>query len=150
VQSEWIVFGEDDVWFTDDYPDVLLDHARRAGALVASGLPTRAFTFLGFLSKKTGARRKILSMLLAEGRTIVVYESPYRTGDLLADLAALAPDARVVIAREITKLHEEFVRGTAADLAARYASDRPKGEVTVVIAPADRDARGEDARESDA
>jgi len=119
-------------------------------ALVASGLPTRAFTFLGFLSKKTGARRKILSMLLAEGRTIVVYESPYRTGDLLADLAALAPDARVVIAREITKLHEEFVRGTAADLAARYASDRPKGEVTVVIAPADRDARGEDARESDA
>jgi 16S rRNA (cytidine1402-2'-O)-methyltransferase len=114
-------------------------------ALVASGLPTRAFTFLGFLSKKSGARQKMLATLLAEGRTIVVYESPYRTGDLLEDLAAIAPDARVVVARELTKVHEEFVRGTARDLAARYASLRPKGEVTVVIAPADRDARGADA-----
>ncbi len=118
-------------------------------ALVASGLPTRAFTFLGFLSKKSGARRKTLAALLAEGRTIVIYESPYRTGDLLADVAALAPDARVVVARELTKLHETFVRGTASELAARYASDRPKGEVTVVIAPADRDARGVDAGESE-
>ncbi|HUQ16898.1 MAG TPA: 16S rRNA (cytidine(1402)-2'-O)-methyltransferase [Candidatus Saccharimonadales bacterium] len=105
-------------------------------ALVASGLPTRAFTFLGFVSKKSGQRRKVLAPLLAEGRTIVIYESPYRTGDLLEDLAALAPDARVVVARELTKVHETFVRGTAVDLAARYASERPKGEVTVVIAPA--------------
>jgi 16S rRNA (cytidine1402-2'-O)-methyltransferase len=118
-------------------------------ALVASGLPTRAFTFLGFLSKKTKQRRAVLSKLLAEGRTIVVYESPYRTGDLLADLAAVAPDARVVVARELTKMHEEFVRGAATDLAARYASETPKGEVTVVIAPADRDARGEDAGEAE-
>ena len=119
-------------------------------ALVASGLPTRSFTFLGFVSKKSGARRKTLAALIAEGRTIVVYESPYRTGDLLADLAAVAPDARVVVARELTKIHETFVRGTARDLAARYAAERPKGEVTVVIAPADADARGEHAGESDA
>jgi 16S rRNA (cytidine1402-2'-O)-methyltransferase len=105
-------------------------------ALVASGLPTREFTFLGFLSKKTGKRMAALAALLAEGRTIVVYESPFRTGDLLADLAAIAPDARVVVARELTKIHETFVRGTASELAARYASERPKGEVTVVIAPA--------------
>ena len=105
-------------------------------ALVASGLPTREFTFLGFLSKKTGQRQRALAALLAEGRTIVVYESPYRTGDLLADLAAIAPEARVVVARELTKIHETFVRGTATELAARYASERPKGEVTVVIAPA--------------
>jgi 16S rRNA (cytidine1402-2'-O)-methyltransferase len=105
-------------------------------ALVASGLPTREFTFLGFLSKKTGKRTAALAALLAEGRTIVVYESPFRTGDLLADLAAIAPDARVVVARELTKIHETFVRGTASELAARYASERPKGEVTVVIAPA--------------
>jgi len=118
-------------------------------ALVASGLPTRSFTFLGFLPKKTGQRQKLLGALIAEGRTIVVYESPYRTADLLADVATLAPDARVVVARELTKLHETFVRGTASDLAARYASERPKGEVTVVIAPVDRDARGEDAGESD-
>ncbi len=105
-------------------------------ALVASGLPTREFTFLGFLSKKTGKRKSALVALLAEGRTIVVYESPYRTGDLLEDLAAIAPGARVVVARELSKIHEEFVRGTATELAARYASERPKGEVTVVIAPA--------------
>ena len=118
-------------------------------ALVASGLPTRAFTFLGFVPKKTGQRQRLLAGLIAEGRTIVVYESPYRTGDLLADVAALAPDARVVVARELTKVHETFVRGTAQDLAARYAAERPKGEVTVVIAPADTDARGEHAVESD-
>ena len=119
-------------------------------ALVASGLPTRAFTFLGFVPKKTGQRHKLLAGLIAEGRTIVIYESPYRTGDLLADVAALAPDARVVVARELTKMHETFVRGTARDLAARYASERPKGEVTVVIAPADRDAGRADAGETDA
>ena len=80
----------------------------------------------------------------AEGRTIVAYESPYRIGDLLADVAAVAADARVVVARELTKVHEELVRGTATELAARYASERAKGEITVVIAPADR-ARGSDA-----
>lgn len=118
-------------------------------ALVASGLPTRAFTFLGFVPKKTGQRHKLLGGLIAEGRTIVIYESPYRTGDLVADVAAIAPDARVVVARELTKVHETFVRGTARELAARYASERPKGEVTVVIAPADRDAGRADAGETD-
>lgn len=121
-------------------------------ALVASGLPTREFTFLGFLSKKTGKRQSMLATLLAEGRTIVVYESPYRTGDLLADLAAVAPDARVVVARELTKIHETFVRGSATELAARYASLRPKGEVTVIIAPASGDVRdvgGPDAGDGD-
>jgi 16S rRNA (cytidine1402-2'-O)-methyltransferase len=111
-------------------------------ALVASGLPTRAFTFLGFLPKKAGQRQRLVAGLLAEGRTIVAYESPYRTADLLADVAAIAPQARVVVARELTKVHEEFVRGPATDLAARYASGRPKGEVTVVIAPAIADRGG--------
>lgn len=104
-------------------------------ALVASGLPTRSFTFLGFVPKKSGERRRLLEPLLAEKRTIVIYESPYRIGDLLADVATLAPEARVVVARELTKLHETFVRGTAAEVAARYAADRPKGEITVVISP---------------
>ena len=118
-------------------------------ALVASGLPTRAFTFLGFLSKKTGQRQRTVSALLAEGRTIVVYESPYRTGDLLADVAAIAPDARVVVARELTKIHETFVRGSATELAARYAVERPKGEVTVIIAPAERDRGGADGGDNE-
>ncbi len=104
-------------------------------ALVASGLPTREFTFVGFVPKKSGQRRRLFAELLASKRTVVLYESPYRVGDALADLAALAPYARVALARELTKLHEEIVRGTAAELAARYADAAPKGEVTIVFAP---------------
>ena len=110
--------------------------AAAIAALVASGLPTREFTFIGFVEKKSGPRRRLLERLVADGRTIVLYESPYRVGDLLADLAAVAPAARVAVARELTKVHEEIVRGTAAELAARYAERAPKGEVTIVIAPA--------------
>ena len=110
--------------------------AAAIAALVASGLPTREFTFVGFVEKKSGARRRQLERLVAEGRTAVLYESPYRVGDLLADLAAVAPDARVVVAREMTKLHEELVRGSARELAERYAANAPKGEVTIVFAAA--------------
>ena len=74
--------------------------AAAIAALVASGLPTREFTFVGFPEKKSGARRRELAELLAGGRTLVIYESPYRVGDLLADLAAVAPDARVAVARD--------------------------------------------------
>lgn len=109
--------------------------AAAIAALVASGLPTREFTFVGFVEKKSGPRRRLLERLVAEGRTLVLYESPYRVADLLEDLAAVAPAARVAIARELTKVHEEFVRGTAAELAPRFAEKAPKGEVTVVIAP---------------
>ncbi len=109
--------------------------AAAIAALVASGLPTREFTFVGFVEKKSGPRRRLLERLVAEGRTIVLYESPHRVADLLADLTAVAPNARVAVAREVTKLHEEIVRGSAADLASRYASTSPKGEVTVVISP---------------
>ena len=110
--------------------------AAAIAALVASGLPTREFTFVGFVDKKSGPRRRMLERLIADGRTAVLYESPYRVGDLLADLASVAPDARVAVARELTKMYEEIVRGTAAEVAARYADKGPKGEVTVVISPA--------------
>ncbi len=109
--------------------------AAAIAALVASGLPTREFTFVGFVEKKSGPRRRLLERLIGEGRTIVIYESPYRTGDLLSDLAAVAPNARVAVAREMTKVHEEIVRGTATALALRFAEKAPKGEVTIVIAP---------------
>jgi len=109
--------------------------AAAIAALVASGLPTREFTFVGFVDKKSGPRRRMLERLIGEGRTAVIYESPYRTADLLADLAAVAPGARVVVARELTKMHEELVRGTAAELAARFADKAPRGEVTIVFAP---------------
>jgi 16S rRNA (cytidine1402-2'-O)-methyltransferase len=110
--------------------------AAAIAALVASGLPTREFTFVGFVEKKSGPRRRLLERLVGEGRTIVIYESPYRTGDLLSDLAAVAPNARVAVARELTKVHEEIVRGSATELAERYAEKAPKGEVTIVISPA--------------
>jgi len=115
--------------------------AAAIAALVASGLPTREFTFVGFPEKKSAARRRDLAELLAAGRTLVMYESPFRLGDLLTDLAAVSPDARVAVAREMTKVHEEIVRGTASALASHYASERPKGEITVVVAPAN-DAGG--------
>jgi 16S rRNA (cytidine1402-2'-O)-methyltransferase len=110
--------------------------AAAIAALVASGLPTREFTFVGFVEKKSGPRRRLLERLRAEGRTFVIYESPYRVADLLADLAAVAPDAKVVVARELSKLHEEFVRGSAVELAERFAKTPAKGEVTVVVGPA--------------
>jgi len=109
--------------------------AAAIAALVASGLPTREFTFVGFIEKKSGPRRRVLERLIAEGRTVVLYESPYRVADLLEDLAATAPATSVVVARELTKIHEELVRGTASELAARFAGKPPKGEVTVVFAP---------------
>ena len=109
--------------------------AAAVAALVASGLPTREFTFVGFVPKKTGARDRLLRDLIAAGRTAVLYESPHRIGDLLADLAAVAPRARVAVARELTKVHEEIIRGTAAEIAPRYAAGRTRGEITVVIAP---------------
>ena len=105
-------------------------------ALVASGLPTREFTFVGFVPKKSGERRRLFEQLIAAGRTVVLYESPYRTADALADLAAVAPDARTAVARELTKVHEEVVRGSASELAERYAAETVKGEVTIVFAPA--------------
>jgi len=118
--------------------------AAAIAALVASGLPTREFTFVGFVPKKSGARQKLLRGLIDARRTAVIYESPYRIGDLLSDLAAIEPRARVAVARELTKVHEEIVRGEAADLAPRYASARPKGEITVVIGPAsERETQGD-------
>ncbi len=107
--------------------------AAAIAALVASGLPTREFTFVGFVDKKSGPRRRLLERLAAEGRTAVLYESPYRVAALLADLAAVTAAVPVVVARELTKIHEELVRGSAAELATRFAERAPKGEVTVVV-----------------
>src|ERR1019366_7426435 len=90
-------------------------------ALVASGLPTGEFHFIGFLPEKAGARRTRLESLAAQPResalTLVFYEAPHRIADTLADLESVFGSAlRVVAAREITKLHEEFLRGTVADV----------------------------------
>ncbi len=112
-------------------------------ALVASGLPTAEFQFLGFLPEKAGARRSRLEDLAGEARdtprTLIFYEAPHRILDTLADLeAAWGAQVRVVIARELTKLHEEFLRGTAAELRRELAArERVRGEITLLVeAPA--------------
>jgi len=106
-------------------------------ALVAAGLPTDRFLFLGFPPRKAGARRRLLGSVRALPFTLVLYESPLRTGATLAALADVLGGARAAcVARELTKEHEELVRGTLADLANRYRDERPLGEVTLVVAGA--------------
>ncbi len=105
-------------------------------ALVASGIRAETFTFLGFVPKKGKERRAVLERVADSEEACILFESPERIGRLLRDLESIAgADRRVAVARELTKLHEEFVRGTMAEAASYYA-DRPvKGEVTVVVAP---------------
>ena len=108
-------------------------------ALVASGLPTEEFLFAGFPPEKAGARRTRLETLAAEtagtGRTLVFYEAPHRILETLADVAAVfPPGSRVVVARELTKVHEEFLRGTAEGVRAELSGrDRVRGEITLLI-----------------
>lgn len=106
-------------------------------ALTASGLPTDEVHFVGFLPVKSGQRRRLLEGLREVPGTLVLYESPYRTERLLGELAELMPARPVVVAREITKRFEEFLRGSAADLLARTRGRHWKGEVTVLVGSAD-------------
>jgi 16S rRNA (cytidine1402-2'-O)-methyltransferase len=103
-------------------------------ALVASGLPTSRFVFLGFPPREAGARRELFGTLRGEVSTMIFYEAPDRVADTLADLAAALGGARrASLARELTKLYEEHVRGPLAELAARYAEAAPRGECTLVV-----------------
>lgn len=103
-------------------------------ALVGSGLPTDRFTFLGFPPREAGARRELFGTLRGEIGTMIFYEAPDRVGATLADLAeALGEGRRASLGRELTKLHEEHVRGTLAELAAKYADTPPRGECTLVV-----------------
>jgi 16S rRNA (cytidine1402-2'-O)-methyltransferase len=107
-------------------------------ALSAAGLPTDAFRFCGFFAPKSGQRRKALEELKGEDCTLVFYEAPHRILETLEDVAAVMPARPVVIARELTKMHEEFLRGTASEVHASLAA-RPsvKGEITLLIGKAD-------------
>jgi 16S rRNA (cytidine1402-2'-O)-methyltransferase len=102
-------------------------------ALSASGLPTGRFHFLGFLPRKGPERRAMLEEVASLSATLVLYESPRRLGETLQDLQEAWGDRRACVARELTKLHEEFVRGTLAELVARYAAEEPRGEVVVLV-----------------
>jgi 16S rRNA (cytidine1402-2'-O)-methyltransferase len=105
-------------------------------ALIASGLSTANFQFLGFLPEKAGARRTALEALAKESpRTLIFYEAPHRILETLADLESVwGASLHIVVARELTKLHEEFLRGTVAEIKADLAArDRIRGEITLLI-----------------
>jgi 16S rRNA (cytidine1402-2'-O)-methyltransferase len=101
-------------------------------ALVASGLPLEAFTFVGFLPRRAGERARRLAALQGRPETLVLFESPRRVGALLAELAETFGERRAGLSRELTKLHEEAARGTLGELATRFA-DGARGEITLVI-----------------
>ena len=110
-------------------------------ALVASGLPTDSFRFSGFLPAKSGPRRKLLESIRESPRTQIFYEAPHRIVECLEDVVeVLGPDRHVVIAREVTKLHEEFMRGCAGDVLEKLKARTIKGEITLLIGKTEGEA----------
>jgi len=102
-------------------------------ALSVSGLPIGEFSFVGFLPSRAGQRRKALADLRGENRALVLYEAPHRIAETLRDAQSILGDRPAVLAREITKLHEEFLRGTLSQLAESAAKRKPRGEITLII-----------------
>jgi len=102
-------------------------------ALTASGLPTDEFHFIGFLPHKSGQRRKLIEDLKTLSSTLVIYESPYRIEKLLTELHELYPNRQVVLARELTKKFEEYLRGTPAQLLQLFKQRTVRGEFVVLI-----------------
>ena len=111
-------------------------------ALVASGLPTDSFRFGGFLPPKSGARRTALEAIRTSPRTQIFYEAPHRLIEALRDVVdVLGPDRHVVVAREVTKLHEEFLRGSAQDVLQQLDNrGEVRGEITLLIGKAEQSA----------
>ena len=114
-------------------------------ALVVSGLPTSRFVMEGFLPRSGAERTRRLAEVAGEPRTVVLYEAPHRVARTVADLvAACGPDRHLVLARELTKLHEEVWRGTLAEAVAHLAASEPRGEYVVVLAGAPPAAAADD------
>jgi 16S rRNA (cytidine1402-2'-O)-methyltransferase len=112
--------------------EVLPGPSAAVAALVASALPSDRWHFVGFLPRK----RPELERLLHSPETLVAFESPRRVARSLAVLASIDPERPVAVCRELTKIHEEVVRGSASEVAARYAQAPPRGEVALVVGPA--------------
>lgn len=104
-------------------------------SLSASGLPNEEFLFAGFLPSRSGERRRALERLRIEERTIILYEAPHRLDECLADALEILGDRPACLAREVTKLHEEFRRGKLSDLAASLEERPARGEITLLVGP---------------
>jgi 16S rRNA (cytidine1402-2'-O)-methyltransferase len=102
-------------------------------ALVASGLPTDQWIYLGFLPRKGSERRTLLQSLVDQPQTLVCFEAPHRVVDALEDMLNVLGDRRIVVARELTKLHEEFRRERISEALAHFTAHRPRGEFTLVL-----------------
>ena len=120
--------------------EVLPGPSAAIAALVASALPSDAWRFAGFLPRKRGDLRRLFE---EPGATLVAFESPKRVPATLAVLAEVDPERQVAVCRELTKAHEEIIRGSASELSERYAGAPPRGEVVLVVAPWER-AAGDD------
>jgi 16S rRNA (cytidine1402-2'-O)-methyltransferase len=108
-------------------------------ALTVSGISTAGFAFLGFLPPKLGARRKALEEVAALPLALVLYEAPHRLQAMLEDMAdVFGPTRRIAVARELTKMHEEVRRGTAGELLEYFSKTKPRGEITLVVAPLEK------------
>jgi 16S rRNA (cytidine1402-2'-O)-methyltransferase len=104
-------------------------------ALAAAGIPVDKFRFLGFLPSKGGARRKALEEQASALKTLVFYEAPHRLVDMLEDVLETMGDRPVVVAREVTKVHEEFLRGNVSSVLATLRKKPVKGEITILVGP---------------
>lgn len=102
-------------------------------ALATSGLPTDQFVFVGFLPQKQGKRQNFLEALLEEKRTIIAYESPHRLSFALQDILEVLGDRQICVARELTKIYEEFIRGSVSEVMEKLKDKEVKGEITLVI-----------------
>ncbi len=120
--------------------EVLPGPSAGIAALVASALPADRWRFTGFFPRKKGELRALLQ---EPGGTLVAFESPRRVPGTLALAAEVDPERQVAVCRELTKVHEEVVRGSAAELAKRYAGKPPKGEVVLVLGPSSEPEPGE-------
>ena len=111
-------------------------------SLAASGLPNEEFLFVGFLPNRSGERRRALERLRIEDRTIILYEAPHRIAECVADAREVLGDRHACLAREVTKIHEEFRRGKLSQLSTSLQENPARGEITLLIGPeAPGDAR---------
>jgi 16S rRNA (cytidine1402-2'-O)-methyltransferase len=106
-------------------------------ALSVSGMEGGAFVFLGFLPRRKSRRRRILEETAAQGRTVVLYESPYRIKKLLSELRELLGDIDVLMTRELTKIHEELLSGTVSQVLQTLGDKEVLGEITLILAPSE-------------
>ncbi len=109
-----------------------------ATALAVSGMPSRRFTFEGFLPVEKNERKYILNSLVNEERTMIFYEAPHKLASALADLAAALGDREIAIVRELTKIHEQVIKTTLCAAAEKYSSEQLKGEIVLIVTGAPR------------